>query len=297
MKHINLKTLASGILAAGMLATPAMAANTAYAPGDLVLFFQEQGGSNTVYVRLGQTAADFRGSATGADATSRFDLPNIGATLTSAFGAGWANKTNLYAGLAGVWGNAGSLNSTLENGDPNRTLYVSQSRAGSGTTGAANSPGWSIGSDGSMTTAATAMINMNNNPFETIHEGAQVISEVGESSIDNNNLFLAADVQGTAFGTFAGGVQQAGTVGTRGDLWYMDNVEFALDLYRIQARNNISGQVGLGETNRLGSYEGTIGIDSLGNVSFMTATIPEPSSTLLAGLAGAAALVRRRRTN
>ena len=67
----NLKPWAAGLLAAGLTVLPVGAANTAYTPGDLVLYFQKEGGANTVYVSLGNTATVFRGAATGADTANK----------------------------------------------------------------------------------------------------------------------------------------------------------------------------------------------------------------------------------
>jgi hypothetical protein len=260
----------------------AKAQNSNYTPGDLVLAFQQEGGSNTVYVGLGNTATVFRGAATGADVANMINIININAELTAAFGANWATNVDLYAGLSGVWGTAGGLNNSLQNGDPNRTLYVSQARAGVGTVGQANSTTWSIINDGGMSSGASGMTSQNN-VFYTQYTTQAAVSPVGVSQIDVQNPFLAENLQGTAFGTFAGGVQQVGSAGSFGSFGPVENVEFALDLYRIQARNNIAGQFGFGDTNRLGTYEGTIVVDSAGNVSFITA-VPEPTtSVLLAG--------------
>lgn len=270
------------------------AQNPSYAPGDLVLFFQNPGGttggSETLYVNLGNTAT-FRGAAAGADAANQQNFINISSELTAAFGANWASETTLYAGLAGVWGTS-VTNATLQNGDPHRTLYVSQARAGIGTVGEANSAGWTINSDTGMTSGASN-ITTQNNVFEVNGTGPILQADAGTSQIDNQNQFLAPGVQGTAFGTFGGGVQQGGSDSQFGNFGGVPGVEFALDLYRILARNNVSGQVG--GTVRQGSFEGTVVLDSLGNVSFLTTAIPEPSSALLVGLLGMVGLVGRRR--
>ena len=105
----------------------ASAANSFYAPGDLVLFVQQQGGSNTIYANLGSTAT-FRGTAAGsADGTSSLNILDLSSTLTSAYGAGWASDPTIFVGLAGVWGTS-ETNAALQAGDPHQTLYVSQSR-------------------------------------------------------------------------------------------------------------------------------------------------------------------------
>lgn len=278
-------------LAAGSLAITVLSANaqnTNYAPGDLVLAFQEFGGSNTLYVGLG-SATTYRGAASGADVANILNIININAELTAAFGAGWATNVNLYAGLSGVLSN--STGNTVTNGDPSRTLYVSKSRTAIGTLGTANSSGWSINTDGAMTTAANGMIAQNN-ILESTYTTQAAVSPTGTSGIDNANPFSGA-VQGTAFGAFAGGVQQQGSASSFGTFGVVTNTEFALDLYRMVAKTGLAGQVA--GNLRSGTYEGTITLDNSGNVSFQA--IPEPSTYALMGL-GALVIgyvVRRRR--
>ena len=292
MKPFKTKALLLSLLAGSALLTAgtAKAANSYYAPGDLVLFFQQEGGSNTVYVNLGNTATVFR------DATSNLtNIININAQLNAAFGNNWTSMGNIYAGLAGVWG-TNEFSSTLQNGDPQRTLYVSQSRSGVGTAGTANSAGYTINSTSGMSTAASR-INTMNNTFETNYDAVAVVSPANVSTIDNQNPFFSQGIQDTAFGSFAGGVQQASGigVGSFGTIGSYANLEFALDLYRILARTDVANQVSGPQYK--GTYEGSAVIDSAGNVSFIAA-VPEPSTWLLFGLGTAWVLygMRRRRT-
>jgi len=272
-----------------LAAFPASAANSFYAPGDLVLFFQKEGSTNTVYANLG-SAASFRGAAAGAaGGSNQMNIMNLSSTLTAAFGAGWASDTGLYAGLAGNWGTS-ATSAALQDGDPNRTLYVSSSRGGVGTVGEANSAGWSLATNTGMTDAASQISAMNN-IFETQYDAQTTISLTNVSGIDDYNPFQAPGSQGTAFGNFGGGVQQAGQAGAFGNFGGAGQVEFALDLYRILARNNVANQVG-GDV-RSGSYEGTVVIGTDGNISFIA--VPEPSSMTLAGLAAGSLMLRRRR--
>lgn len=266
----------------------AKAANSFYTPGDLVLYFQQEGDSDTVYVSLGNTATVFRGAATGADVTDILDMININAQLNAAFGASWATATNLYMGVAGVWG-TDPTNATLQNGDPHRTLYVGQSRDGVGAVGSASSTGYTVNTNTGMTSGATGITAMGS-PFDDLsgangYNAAAIVSPTSASTIDDQNPFLAPGLQGTAFNIFSGGVQQVGTAGLFASNFGVESqVEFALDLYRIQARDNISGQFGQGDGFRQGTYEGTITLDSDGNVSFVTGVVPEPSTYALLGL-------------
>ena len=111
-----------------LAAFTATAANTFYAPGDLVLYFQKEGSTNTIYANLGSAANLYRGSAAGsADGVNNINFLDLNTTLTSAFGAGWASDTTIYAGLAGVF-STNTTNNILTDLDPSRTLYVSRSR-------------------------------------------------------------------------------------------------------------------------------------------------------------------------
>jgi hypothetical protein len=293
MKKIKSK-LCAWVLAAGSLAisaTAVQAQNLNYAAGDLVLFFQQEGGSETVYANLGNTATAFRGAAAGVDVANNFNFLNINNTLVSAFGAGWATDTTIYAGLAGVWGTSGT-NNALTNGDPHRTLYVSAGRSALGTIGQANSTAPSVAGNTAMSTAATAM-NVQNNILETSYSTAVAQSPTSTSGIDNANPFLSPGIQGLAFGAFDGGVQQRGTGSTIGTFDTAGDAVFALDLYRVLAR--ATGGVGTGQTFvtgqvdgplRSGSFEGTVVLNTAGDISFVTTAVPEPSTYALIALTG-----------
>jgi hypothetical protein len=96
-------------------------------------------------------------------------------------------------------------------------------------------------------------------------------------------------------------VQQAGSADSYGAFGSINNVEFMWDLYRLQARNNISGQYGQGDAIRTGEFLGTLVLDSAGNVSFQTNAIPEPgtwaAAAIAAGLIGAGSYRRFRRSS
>jgi hypothetical protein len=271
-------------------AIQATAANTYYSPGDLVLTFQQEGGSNTVYANLG-SAAGFRGSATGPDVPDQLNLINIGTTLTAAFGASWASDTTIYAGLAAVY-STNNTNSIIVEGDAARTLYVSAGRTELGTVGSASSAGYIVNTNTGMTSGATG-ITAQNNSFGQNYDAQVTISITADSGIDDMNPFLSAGIQGTAMNIFGGGIQQAGTIGSFGTFGAAGSTEFALDLYRIVAKtveNSVPGDV------RVGSYEGTFAIGTNGDISFVTGAIPEPSSIALVGLAAGSLVLRRRRS-
>lgn len=304
MKPLHSRILAAMAVPTLLAVLPAGAANTFYAPGDLVLYFQKAGSTNTIYANLGNAANLYRGTVAGIGGNdytlTKTNFLNLNTTLTSAFGAGWAGDTGIYAGLAGVFSN--STGTTLTNGDPGRTLYVSAARSSMNNAGigVADSTAYDLTLAGNtaMTTAANGIIQQNN-AFENNYDSLVTISLTDVSQIDDQNP-ISGGLQGNAFNnTFAGGVQQQGTSGNLGSVDGLGDVEFALDLYRILARGTggsgttapVSGQVeGL---LRQGSFEGTVVIGSDGGVSFL---VPEPSSALLGGLATVALVLRRRRS-
>lgn len=292
----NIKRYAVFMAASSLLAVlPAGAANSFYAPGDLVLFFQKEGSTNTVYANLGNAANLYRGSATGTvgqDSLTKGNILDLNTTLESAFGASWESDTGIYAGLAGVWGTSNTSN-VLQDLDPHRTLYVSASRNSVGTVGQASSSPWNLTTAGqtALTNGATGIFSQNNQ-FENNFDAQQTVALTSLSGIDEANPFLSPGVQGAAFGgLFGGGVQQVGTAGTRGTYDGVGEAEFALDLYRILSKTNAAGQ--MGGPLAQGTFEGTVVVGSNGQVSFL---VPEPSTLALSGLAAGFLAFRRRRS-
>lgn len=286
---LNTVILAAAGLALSTVPSQAQNANYAQASGDIVLFFQQFAGSQTVMLNIG-TGQTFR------DATSNiFDIKNLGAELTTAFGASWYEDSNVYWGVAGTRSN--STNTTAQSfGDPNRTLYVTQERGSVGTAGSAVSPGWAGFSNGDMTTGANGIINMTNR-METVATTDRLVESVAASNVDNQNPFLGAN-PGTAFGIFPGGVM--GNFGA-GGFGSMAGVaaEGALDLYRILASTTASGQVG--GPLREGTYEGSFVIGQTGDISYIVNATPVPEPTTGAAIAAlgivASSIRRRRRSN
>jgi len=263
MKFKSNKLATIAALATLAAVSGVQAQNANYAPGDLVMYFQKPGSTNTVYARLGSAAADFRGRA------SRVNFLDIGAQLTAAFGAGWATDTTIYSGLAGVWG-TDPFDTTLQNGDPSRTLYVSSPRSGVGTVGQANSTQWVMAGNTQMTSGAAGIFNQNN-VLETQYTDAVTVSDTSVSLIDDQNPFLSPGIQGSAFqGAFEGGVQRVQPAGGFGTFGSAGSVNFALDLYRIPARTDLPGQVG--GVARQGGFQGTVTLNSSGKVSYIAKT-------------------------
>jgi len=300
MKSIS-KLITVGAFAAAALTAAtgtAQAQNTNYTPGDLVLFFQSTGTGNDqqVFASLGNTATTFRQAFT--DQSDMLNFININSQLTTAYGSGWAGSTSLYGGAGGVWGS--SVGTSLQNGDPGRTTYTTLARSSIGTVGQADSLGFAIGSSGAMTTLASAILQQNNiletqastrvavisfTPSDSVAPSIKNINPPGGNGWNNN--------------IEAPGVQQQGTGSSYGTFGSINNVEFMWDLYRIQARNDVSGQYGQGDPIRTGAYLGTLVLDNGGNVSFVTTAVPEPgtwaAAAIAASLLGAGSYRRLRR--
>lgn len=285
-KHINynhrMKTnlqlstaLLSGVFALGSSLAVNAQNNPAYAPGDLVLFFQKPGDDDTVYVNLGKAATEFRGSAAGTDAPNKIEFVDISATLVSAFGSGWASDPAIYAGLAGVFSTNNTNGTSAPDGDPFRTLYISQARSAPGTPGQVGSTPWDLAAAGNsnMTTAATG-IQSQNNVLENNFTTGIAIATKDVSQIDDQNPLVSAGIppviiQDPAMGgALNGGIQQIGSASAFGTMGAAGSVEFALDLYRVLARNTVTGQVA-GDL-RVGSFEGTVVVGTNGKVSFLS---------------------------
>ncbi len=292
MKQITKNYTLLAVASSALAALPASAANSFYAPGDLVLYFQKEGDADTIYANLGNAANLYRGANSGIAGNdhqlTRTNILNLNTTLTSAFGSGWASDSNVYAGLAGVW-RTSDTSTTVLNGDPSRTVYISQARQTVGTVGSASSNAWVIAGDTQMSSAATGVFAQNN-AFEVNHDAGVTLSLTSVSLIDDQNPFFAPGLQGAAMdGAFDGGVQQKGSASSFGS-FDGESVEFALDLYRILGRNDLTQ---VGGTVRTGSFEGTVVVGTNGQVSFL---VPEPSSFALSGLALGGLLLRRRRS-
>ena len=261
--------LRNTLIALGFAAAPLQAQNTFFDAGDLVLFFQKPGDADTIYVGLGSAPTLYRGTASGPDASlQQLNIVNINSELTTAFGAGWASDTGIYAGLIAC--RTSSTGVAVTNGDPTRTFYVSKGRETVGTLGQSSSTPWDLSLSNPFTGGATQIVSFGNT-FETNYTTKVAISPVGTSTIDDQNPFLAPGIQDTAFNAFGGGIQQAGTSTSFGTMGAAGAVEFALDLYRVLPRTTGTNSASIiTGPDKIGSYEGTIVVGTAGGVSFLT---------------------------
>lgn len=275
------KTTLLAVIAIVCLGVPisvTQAGNPQYTPGDLMLGFQQQRGAKALYVSLGSAALLYRGQSTGPGTINRLNIVNINSELTAAFGSGWPDDPSIYAGLSAVFSTL--LGDALHDGDPGRTLYVSRARSETSYSDCPASGPLVVNGDSDITNAASRMAAQNN-----VLQNAKCASGFGTATIwegmnifrlGNQNPFLAAGLQDAAFLVFEGGIQQRGAPGSIGSIGMVSNVEFALDLYRIQPKGNILGQVGAGQPAFEGTYEGTVVIDRQGNVSFLVSWARDP---------------------
>lgn len=293
----NSRTLALAALAAGGIAVaPASAQNPTFDPGDLVMGFQLRSGTGsdqTVLVRLPDTATFFRDTG-----GISLNIVNVGALLDSTFGIGAGNALNwyenpaLYFGLVGSWSNL--TPTSLDNGDPERTLYVSKSRTAVGTEGLASSTIANVSSNTNMANGANAIGTLQATLETGSLTGTLVKPTADANTWENFNPFTGANQAAAFGGAFTGGIQQPFAAGSFGTFSF-GTVEGALDLYRFQAANDLPGQFGEGDPIRTGSFEATVTIDNTGSISAILTPVPEPSAAILGGLGMLGLLSRRRR--
>lgn len=297
IKSLALATTVASLMAAAS----AEAQNTLHAPSDLVLTFQNPGGttgaSQTVTIALGNVATVFRDAASGSfTLLNTANISGLGATLLTNFGASWWEQTTLYMGAVNYRG-ISDTSTTLLGGDPTQTLYFTKMRSGVGTVGQAGSvTPTTIANSGNGITSAMEQVKGRIEGSTT--NTAVFVEPVGTSFIDNQNPFVGGNPafgQATAYTNIEGGVQGQFQSGSFGLLGAAGAVEMALDLYRLQNFNDRAGQYGFGEANRVGEYLGTVTINQSGEVGFLAnSVVPEPSTAALLGVAMLGLLARRR---
>jgi hypothetical protein len=274
MKSLLKSTLLLG-MGTAMAASSAMGAFT-FTNGDLILGFQATSGTGStknVFFNLGAGTAARDNATIGS-------LGNISTTLAAVFGANWYSRSDVYFGVIGnLRGNpnTGIGNAVAVNGDPSRTFYLSTAtvNVGEGTLIAASAyPGSALGSAATVLSGTETMII----GLTTEADGAAILDQ-GAQPVEWANSWTARNpTPGSSFGVF-NGIQQS--FGQGGASTYAD-------IQRVLSTN--TGATPTGVIGG-GTYETTLSIGSNGNISL----IPEPSSTLLAAVAGIALTFRRRR--
>jgi len=259
-KHLN---LFAALLAPFALSSQAGAAWTFNAP-DIVLGFQAsagQGSTTNLFFNLGNSVNfNVNGGVVG----------NINADLTTAFGMGWAGRTDLFFG---AFGNRSNLSPGTDPGDPSmgiepgRTVYLSKPTVIIGAS--ALNPTFTSGSLG-IPASAYAGLRTNLPQFsETVEaDGVSSINQTANPVFWANSWTVRVPFAGQAF-TNLGIIQQ--TFGPAGVA--------TIDIQRMTP-------------SVATTYIGSVQIFDNGDI----AMVPEPSTSLL-GAAAISILAFRRRRN
>jgi hypothetical protein len=276
------KFVLSIVMGSALAASSAFGATFAFTNGDLILGFQASGGTgNTknVFFNLGSGVSARNGVGMGTT------LGNIGTTLTGVFGSNWYTRSDVWFGVVGnLNGNptSGVGSRSPVDGDPSRTFYVSKAAS---TPGSGFLYGASTFTSSSLGTAGTTLGGMEAFlPALTAEADGSAILDQSAKPTEWNNSWtkwnpIVAGAQGGSLNTFTGGVQQ--TFGQSGTETYFD-------LQRILATNTGASPTGVVGG---GTYVTSYSINSTGAITM----VPEPSSTLLVGVAGLGLALRRRR--
>ncbi len=247
--------------------------------GLAVAFYQYTGSAvaaNTLIYDLG-SASIFRENALAASVSTinpGIASANLGTQLTNAFGSNWADAGTVRWMLIGsVSGAASPIN-----GDPNRTIYLSN----------LNADITNQTLRGQVSGDIFSFTGGNQNETATANADAAQILASDSFSIDNfmpptitNGLYFKQNqdiTQTLGAGTISGGFE--GSL----DVYRIINTATGADL----TAGLSGGDAAAGERQ----YIGTFTLDTAGNIG----VIPEPSAALL-GVVGALGLVLRRRRN
>ncbi|MEO5913114.1 MAG: hypothetical protein ABIS50_02700 [Luteolibacter sp.] len=248
--------IASALLIAS--AASSFAAPFAFQNGDLILGFQAiagTGASQNVFVDLG-SAVSLR------DNGNAGQLANIGTTLTTVFGSNWYSRTDLYFGVIGNLNfgreTAGFGYQAPVNGDPSRTIYISQPAVSAGSAQIIPAAAYSTNALGVAGNNLAGMENM----LVTLTaqaNGSAILDQTSQSIEWQNGWTTWNPSSGAAFNTFDGGIQQ--NFGKAGSATYVD-------IQRVLPSN--TGAVPAGVAGG-GTYESTISISSTGVITASSA--------------------------
>jgi hypothetical protein len=259
--HIRILTLSIATYfgaSASLFAAPFTFTN-----GDLILGFQATGGegaATNVFFNLGSAISHRDNGNLGV-------LGNIASTLSAAYGSNWYSRTDLYFGAFGNLNfgqNSGIGGQGPVNGDPSRTVYVSQ---------AAATPGQSLlwtgytpnalGSSGNTFSGMEQMVVLlTTNPDNSANLNQTIQPLEWNSGWTTNN-----PTPGGAFGIFNGGIQQNFGKGGSGT---------HVDIQRILAYTTGAAPTG---TVGTGTYETTISIGSDGSIRAQSAAAASSFNT------------------
>jgi len=255
------------VLAGFAVITPfAQAQTPSYTNGDLFLGFRASGGTgatSTYLVNIGQ-ASTYRDAADGSSFS--LSIGNIGADLTTTYGATWFDRADLF------WGIVGGVTPGL-GADGNNTLYASLQQQ---PFGIETNP-WDRRSNSQQSSTNTQITGLKNSFVSgqySVTGNSSVAAIIPTSDASSWEDFNDGAL---SFGAWNGGIEGSFVNSTEGT---------ALDLHRMATSSTPSLD---------GTREGTFTITDAGAVSF-AAPIPEPSSALIiASGFGMLGMLRRRR--
>lgn len=277
---MKIKNITAGALAVALCGFAALSAQaqtkTTYTEGDLFVGFRATSGtgaSSNYLLKIGQ-ASQFRDAAP----SSSFDL-SLGATgadLASLYGASWFTRADVLWSVSG--GNTSS--STVNGGDPGRTLYYSNGAGGA----AWNAQGFAgqAGPNGDLQSQWLRYIQtpIGGDQFSTANSQFGLVQSDG-----GNNSYGSFQVKGNqtaAYSAFGGGGENDFGFGVAGA---------GLDLFRLPVQGD--------SQTRPGTLLGTFTINDLGVITFTA--VPEPSVVALIGIGVVGLIVfgirRRQRAN
>ena len=242
------------------------------ADGDMILGFRAGGNTGfqtDLHFNLGSTVSIRDGVGFGLKG-------NINDDLVATYGANWFTRTDLTFGAIG---NRSSLSPTVVadftpgQPDPSRILYLTRATSVPGAAAAHPTiTGNAIGTVANNVSTLEGILGLRTET--SFLDGAATFSRSdNQTQYDASSWAARTPPTGTNFG----GVQNITTAFGQG------GTEVYLDIQRLGGSSST-----VGYTN---TYEGTIAIDNLGNIS----VIPEPSTLTLAGIAALALVTRRRR--
>jgi len=268
MKLSFLNTSLMLIAASFGLSSNASAAS--YLAGDIFLGFRIDGGTQDYLINIGQASLYKSPSA------SSFTVPvgNIGADLSTVFGANWHTNAAVHWAVMGTNTNG---TSTVA-GDPGRTLYASKAEQTFGVQEMA----WNRGSSTTQSAPAGKLMGMSATFATGTVTGNSSVAVIQDASVNGSYASyqpggIAANSGGISFSYW--NPSNEGDFGAGAGL-------AALDLFRMQT----------GSSSLSGDYLGTFTVTNGGVLTFNTSPVPEPASLTLISALGLMATRRRRST-